>query len=240
MKNILNDRSKLQKVYIDHDKVLNHLIHIENRVTNILKRLKTEKEISIEQYKGSSPSDSLNLNQDLELSIVSLKCTKLSQMDFHLLDLFYLPSIHQHTKFLIPMLEPLTANNYTIMDSFIFLEELQSFHSKLAMANFDIESLFTNIPLQKTIDLCVEHLIKNRNHVDNLSKDSFRELPNRTMSDGAEMGSPLGLTLCFCYHEKIWLQSCPSKVKPVIYRRYVDDTFIHSTRNFTSNNSENI
>ena len=29
----------------------------------------------------------------------------------------------------------------------------------------------------------------------------------------------------FCYHEKIWLQNCPSEFKPVIYRRYVDDTF---------------
>ena len=29
-----------------------------------------------------------------------------------------------------------------------------------------------------------------------------------------------------CYHEKIWLQNCLSKFKPVVYRRYVDDTFL--------------
>ena len=29
-----------------------------------------------------------------------------------------------------------------------------------------------------------------------------------------------------CYHEEIWLQNCPSEFKPVIYRRYVDDTFL--------------
>ena len=43
------------------------------------------------------------------------------------------------------------------------------------------------------------------------------------------MGSPLGLTLAsvfLCYHEKIWLQNWPSQFKPVIYRRYVDDTFL--------------
>ena len=43
------------------------------------------------------------------------------------------------------------------------------------------------------------------------------------------MGSPLGPTLAnvfLCYHEKIWLQNCPSEFKPVIYRRYVDDTFL--------------
>ena len=43
------------------------------------------------------------------------------------------------------------------------------------------------------------------------------------------MGSPLGPTLAnvfLCYHEKIWLQNCPSEFKLVIYRRYVDDTFL--------------
>ena len=43
------------------------------------------------------------------------------------------------------------------------------------------------------------------------------------------MGSPLGPTLAnvfLYYHEKVWLQNCPSEFKPVIYRRYVDDTFL--------------
>ena len=75
-------------------------------------------------------------------------------------------------KFLFPILEPLTTNECTIKDSFTFAEELQSFDSKLVMASFDIESLFTNIPLQETIDLCEENLFQDRTHVDNLSKDS--------------------------------------------------------------------
>ena len=58
MKNILNDKSKFQKVYIDHGKILNHFIHMENRVTNVLKSLRDKNEISIEQYKGLSPSGS--------------------------------------------------------------------------------------------------------------------------------------------------------------------------------------
>ena len=127
-------------------------------------------------------------------------------------------------KFLVPILEPQTTNEYTIKDSFRFAEELQSFDSKLVVARFDIESLFTNIPLQETIDLCVENLFQDRTHVDNLSKDSFRELLTRTMSeslilfdqqfykqhDRVAMGSPLGPTLAnvfLCYHEKIWLQN---------------------------------
>ena len=51
------------------------------------------------------------------------------------------------------------------------------------MAGFDIETRFSNIPLQETVDLCVENLFKDRTHGDNLSKDSFRELVTRTMSE---------------------------------------------------------
>ena len=59
------------------------------------------------------------------------------------------------------MLEPLTTKEYTTKDTLTFAEELQSFDSKLVMASFDIESLFTNNSLQETIDLCVENLFQN-------------------------------------------------------------------------------
>ena len=87
------------------------------------------------------------------------------------------------SKLLVPMLEPLTTNGYTIKDSFTFPEELQSLDSKLVMASFDIESLITNIPLQGIIDLCIEKLFKDRTHVDRLSKDSFPKLFTKTMSE---------------------------------------------------------
>ena len=87
MKNILNDSSKFHKVYIDHDKILNHLIHMENRVTDVLKNLRDKKEISMEQYKDLSPSGS-------RPRIMYCLAT---QMASHLLDLFCLPSVHQHT-----------------------------------------------------------------------------------------------------------------------------------------------
>ena len=84
------------------------------------------------------------------------------------------------------------------------------------MASFDIESLFTNIPLQERIYLCVENLFQDRTHVDNLSKDSFRKLLTKTMSeslilfdqefykqhDGVAMGSPLGPTFFFVIMKK--------------------------------------
>ena len=136
--------------------------------------------------------------------------------------------------FIVPMLEPLTTDQYTIKDSFTFAEVIQSFVSKLVIVSFDMESLITNIPLQETIDLCVENLFKDKAHVDNLLKDFFHELFTRTMSeslilfdqefykqhDGVAMGSPLGPTLTnvlLCYHEKLQLQNCPSEFKPATF-----------------------
>ena len=43
------------------------------------------------------------------------------------------------------------------------------------------------------------------------------------------MVSPLGPTLAnifLCFHEQIWLDNCPVEFKPVIYRRFIDDTFL--------------
>ena len=43
------------------------------------------------------------------------------------------------------------------------------------------------------------------------------------------MGSPLGPILAnvfLCFHEQIWLDNCPVEFKPLLYRRFVDHTFL--------------
>ena len=43
------------------------------------------------------------------------------------------------------------------------------------------------------------------------------------------MGSPLGPALAnifMCNFENKWLKDCPHSLKPVFYRRYVDDIFV--------------
>ena len=55
------------------------------------------------------------------------------------------------TKFLVPILEPLTTNEYTIKDSFTFAEELQSFDSKFVMASFDISHSSLTFPCKKQL-----------------------------------------------------------------------------------------
>ena len=44
------------------------------------------------------------------------------------------------------------------------------------MTSFDMESLFTNIPLEETINICVEKRSENKTKVNNLTIESFRAL----------------------------------------------------------------
>ena len=61
-------------------------------------------------------------------------------------------------KFFLLLLEPITVNEYIMKDTFFFAEELLNYDLILAMASFDVELLFTNIPLQETIDIHVDIL----------------------------------------------------------------------------------
>ena len=47
--------------------------------------------------------------------------------------------------------------------------------------------------------------------------------------DAVAMSSPLGPILAnvfTCHFENIWLENCPANFKPIVYRRFVDDTFL--------------
>ena len=56
------------------------------------------------------------------------------------------------TKFLVPILDTLTKNEYTVKDPFHFADEICEQDSLLSMGSLDVDSLFTNIPLNKTIE----------------------------------------------------------------------------------------
>ena len=111
------------------------------------------------------------------------------------------------------------------------------------MASFDIKSLFTNIPLDETIEIISNELFKDRdthliytkkqfiNLLDLAIKDSAFIFYNSlyVQVDGVVMGSCLGPTLAntfLCHHETNWLSDYPSECKPIFYRRYIDDTFL--------------
>ena len=148
-------------------------------------------------------------------------------------------------KFLVPVLAPLTTNEFTVLNSSSFVNELSKFPNSqdFYMASFDVESLFTNIPLKETIEICIKLLFENTKSVIQLTSSLFRQLLTLAVcntfflfngryfeqTDGLGMGLPLGPTFAnifMCFHERVWLTNCPIEFKPVFYRRYIDDTFL--------------
>ena len=120
------------------------------------------------------------------------------------------------------------------------------------MASFDSKSLFTNIPLDETIDITVTKLFSNSTHFHGFNSNDFTKLLKLSVKnchflfngvlheqiDGAATGSMLGLLFAdifLSWHERSWLELCPADFKPVLYRRYVDDCFLL----FRSNNHIN-
>ena len=44
------------------------------------------------------------------------------------------------------------------------------------MGSLDVDSLFTNIPLEKTINICTEPIYDQNDNVEGLNKSEFKEL----------------------------------------------------------------
>ena len=168
MKKILSDTSKFQKLSIDKNKVLNHIVNTENKITEVLKKLKEKQQISEKKYKDLHPVGSrpgilygrAKIHKPIEDGVPPFR---------PILSDIGTPT-YKLGKFFVPLLAPLTSNEYTIKDSFSFAEELLSFDSNLVMASFDVESLFTNIPLKETIDLCADLLFYDRTNIDGITK----------------------------------------------------------------------
>ena len=78
-------------------------------------------------------------------------------------------------KFPVPILKPLTTNNYyTLKDTFEFSRDILNQNPNLFMASLDVDSLFTNIPLDETINIIIKKLFSENGTVHNLNKDQFK------------------------------------------------------------------
>ena len=106
-----------------------------------------------------------------------------------------------------------------------------------------IESLFTKIPLDETIDICVNNVFGNKKRFKGLLEKDFKQFLTLSVKsscfllnnvyyqqvDGVAMGSPLGPTLANLFlvnYERKCLKECPVQFALKYYCRYVDDIFL--------------
>ena len=69
-----------------------------------------------------------------------------------------------------------TIYDYTVKDSFDFAKDITQQSSKLFMPSLDVDSLFTNVPLDETIEICVNELFKSIQTVLGLNKQQVLEM----------------------------------------------------------------
>ena len=137
-------------------------------------------------------------------------------------------------KHLVPLLELITTNKFTIKNSFAFAKEVIEQDSGLFMASLDVESLFTNTRLEENINISCDSLLGNETKRNNFNRNDFEKLLRMTLqnnffnfdgkiykqTDGIAMGSQLGPSVAnafLCFDEQIWLNDCPVDFKEDMY-----------------------
>ena len=123
-------------------------------------------------------------------------------------------SHHQLAKWLGEIWAPVLNlySTHCVKDSFTYANFIQNCNfepAKAFLCSLNISSLFTNVPIGETIEICADALYRGHLDCPPFLKDAFSELmliPTRgaaficnnqmyTQLDGAAMGSPLGQTL---------------------------------------------
>ena len=79
-------------------------------------------------------------------------------------------------QYLAELLQPFSHNSFTVKDSFAFAKEVTTCSSFPFMASFDVTSLFTCVPLEEVINICLDKLFANTNTVNNLNRTQLYKM----------------------------------------------------------------
>ena len=139
-----------------------------------MKRLEKSGSLSTEQYKKIKAVGS-RLGILYGLCKVHKAITEVCPPFRPILSAIGTPS-YKLAKFLVPKLSSVTFNEFTVKDSLAFAEEIVHQDSKLFMGSLDVDSLFTNIPLEETINICTNLLYNNEDVIEGINKSEFKNL----------------------------------------------------------------
>ena len=141
------------------------------------------------------------------------------------------------------LLQPFVPSGYSLKSPKEFIDILNTTRPEGIIASLDVESLFTNVPVNETIDLILDEVYRSDKTPLDIPENLLKELlmcctkeapfraPNGLLYkqiDGVAMGSPLGVLFTNfymgCLERKVLNENADH---PSIYARYIDDIFVN-------------
>ena len=167
--NLITDSSKFNNLNCDPT------LSREGKLQRLLRKLKKNGEIDDTTYKdiyptGSQPARIYGLpkmHKVREPSSAPPFCPIVSSIGTYNYNL---------AKFLCTLLDSHIPSDFCVHDTFSFVNEITNLRtSNKFIVSFDVESLFTDIPLLESIELAVDYILSGNPNI-KLSKDSLKEL----------------------------------------------------------------
>ena len=211
----------------------------EAKIQRVLRKIKSK--LAIQEYHRLYPTGScsgkfygiakihkLKLNDKVDQLLIRLIVSNIGTATYNL--------ARHHTK-LLPLLN---KPKYTIDSTKHFMEKIkqETIPDSYKMVSFDVKSFFTNVPLEKNINITLERIYDRKEINTQITRPEMKELltlctknvhftfNNQVyqQNDGLAMGSPLGPVLAGIFMVELETRIIPTSGNTVLnWERFVDD-----------------
>ena len=87
-------------------------------------------------------------------------------------------------RFFCDLLSPLVPNDYSCKDNFSFVSQIKNANLFMKLlVSYDVISLFTDIPLQETIDIAINLIFNHNPELNTTRKELKKTFPFRDITD---------------------------------------------------------
>ena len=126
-------------------------------------------------------------------------------------------STYNLAKFLSKLLSPLRQSDHNVRSTKDFIQNIkrENIPTSYKMVSFDVKSLFTDVPLDRTINIILKRIYDDNELIISILRNEIKELlllctkkvhctfNGKIQVDGVAMGSPLGLVLADIFMIKL-------------------------------------